>query len=78
MLTSAFGSARRRKAMESRLRHTVETDVLEGALNIAVDKGLSQSQTFKPSDGRVIFMDCFSHLNIFHFSYGLLLFHTLL
>ena len=53
--------------MESRLRHTVETDVLEGALNIAVDKGLSQSQTFKPSDGRVIFMDCFFSFDIFHF-----------
>ena len=57
MLTSAFGSARRRKAMDSRLRHTVEKDVLEGALNIAVDAGLSQAQTFKPSEGTEDFLN---------------------
>ena len=42
--------------MESRLRHHVEKDVLEGALNIAVDKGLSQVQTYKPSEGNVCFL----------------------
>ena len=53
MLTSAFGSSRKRKAMESRQRHAVETDVLEGALNIAVDKGLSKAQTYKPNEGMI-------------------------
>lgn len=37
--------------MESRLRHHVEKDVLEGALNIAVDKGLSQAQVYKEAAG---------------------------
>ena len=51
MLTSAFGSSRKRKAMDTRIRHHVKTDVLEGALNSAVDKGLVLAQTHKVSEG---------------------------
>ena len=37
--------------METSKRHRVKTDVLEGALNSAVDKGLGLAQTHKVSEG---------------------------
>ena len=52
MLTSAFGSSKKRKAMETRLRHQVEKYVLEGALNSAVDTGLVQAETHKAREGK--------------------------
>ena len=52
MLTSAFGSSKKRKAMETRLRHEVEKYVLEGALNSAVDTGLVQAETHKAREGK--------------------------
>ena len=44
--------------METRICHHVKTDVLEGALNSAVDKGLVQAQTHKVSEGMYIMIIC--------------------
>ncbi|KAK3597680.1 hypothetical protein CHS0354_040055 [Potamilus streckersoni] len=48
-LTSAFGSSRKRKAMESRLRNKVEAKELEKAMGSAVEMALSQERLNPPS-----------------------------
>ena len=40
--------------METPKRHHFKTDVLEGALNSAVDKGLVLAQTHKVSEGIIM------------------------
>lgn len=47
ILTSSFGSYKRKRAMDSRLRNTVGNEELKGVLDSTIDQGLEQAQSYK-------------------------------
>ena len=56
--------------METRICHNVKTDVLDCALNSAVDKGLVLAQTHKISEGMYMVLHYYDHLLGCKKSYG--------